>query len=109
MKDDKMMDATLIDSVCGYCALNNVPVSSLSSLTFLEVSKRLADTAQNNPKWIWASWEVRKYYEVCHSECHLKRIQALMSNGGFWEDGNGPNKQKSSAKIIEFPTNTTKH
>ncbi len=105
----KLHDATLIDSVFGYCAYANVEVSTLAPLTFMEVSKLLAELAQQHPEYIWASYEVRKYYEICHSDCHVKRVQALIRNGG-WRSGEGP--EKAAAKrdnVVEFPTNNTKH
>lgn len=92
-------DATLIDSVFGYCARNNVEVNSLSDLTFLEVSKRLAFDAENHPRWIQASREIRRGYAICHSACHIKRIQHLMRS----HDTDAP------ANVVEFPTTTTRH
>jgi len=105
----KLHDPTLIDSVFGYCAFAGVEVSSLAPLTFMEVSKLLAETAQHHPEYILASYEVRKYYEICHGDCHISRIRALLANGG-WEEGQGPNAEVNIPdNVVEFPTNNTKH
>jgi hypothetical protein len=107
--NNESIDAPLIDAVMGYCAFHRVSVNSLGPLNFLEVSKRLAHMCQDHPKWVWASMEVRKYYPICHPDCHLKRIQALMQDGGRWQEGCGPNAQHYENNVVDFPTSTTKH
>lgn len=104
----KLHDATLIDSVFGYCALHQLNVNSLAPLTFLQVTKLLAETVQQNPQWIYASWEIRKYYDICHEDCHIGRIQAFMRSGG-WRQGEGPLQEAKADNVVEFPTNHTKH
>lgn len=109
--NDKVQDATLIDSVMGYCAKNNVEMDSLSNLTFKEVCARLALTCMNDPIYVWASREVRRYYPICHPECHIERIKALVSCGGVWPEGSGPNQvvKEHTDNVVEFPTNHTRH
>lgn len=103
----KLMDATLIDSVMGYCALNNVSVSSLARLSFGEVSFLLSEVCQHKPEWVWASQEVRHHMGICHEECHISRIQTLMED--WTKDGSPGAKPVVTGKIIPFPTNSTKH
>lgn len=108
--NDKVQDAALIDAAMGYCAKNNVDVESLGPLTFKEVSVRLALTCQSDPQYVWASREVRRYYPICHPECHIARIHKLLDCGGIWPEGSGPNERKVSGdNVVEFPTNHTRH
>lgn len=102
----KLMDATLIDTVMAYCALNNVQVASLASKTFGEVSFLLADVCARNPEWVWASQEIRAQVELCHEECHIERIQVLMAD---WNANGRPGATTKVDNVIPFPTNLTKH
>lgn len=105
----KMHDATLIDSVFGYCAFAGVDIHTLAPKTFLEVSGLLADTAMHHPEYIWASYEIRKYHPICHSDCHIARIRTFLANGG-WKADQGPNAETNIPdNVVEFPANHTKH
>lgn len=109
----QVRDAAMIDTVFAYCAINNVEPSALEALTFKEVVGLLALVCMENPKWVWASHEVRQYYPVCHSDCHIARIKAFMRNDGEWYEGQGPNKEKytDNVVVVDFadPVNRTRH
>lgn len=109
--NDKVQDAALIDAAMGYCAKNDVDVEALGPLTFREVSMRLAQTCQNDPNYVWASREVRRYYPICHPECHIERIKQLVELNGVWPEGSGPNQKSGPTdNVIEFPiVNPTRH
>lgn len=106
---DQIRDAAMIDTVFAYCALNNVEPISLENLTFKEVVRKLAGVCQYYPAWVWASHEVRQYYPVCHSECHIARVRAFVESGCQWGPESGPNEPKYTNNVLEFPSSTTKH
>lgn len=99
-------DVALVDAIAGYCAQARISASALSDRTFIEVVALLSDTCQKHSRWVWASQEIRRYYPVCHFDCHLNRVAAFMARDCKWEDGEGPN---SKGVVIPFPTNHTKH
>lgn len=109
MSGPKVKDAAMLDAVLGYCALYNLEVNSLSPLSFGEVAKALATMCHDHPEWVWASYEVRQYYPICHSECHISRIQAFVQGGGVWSDSTGPNEKPAPDNVMQFPTSSTKH
>lgn len=105
----QVRDATLIDTVLAYCAFTNTDPKDLEPLTFKEVVAKLASICITSPQWVAASQEIRKYYPVCHAECHIERIQAFMAGGCQWGPDAGPNEIKREGNVIPFPVNSTKH
>lgn len=107
--NNKIVDVALVDTVFGHCARLSIDPSALSPLSFLDVTKLLADTCQHHPQWVLASKEVRQYYPICHEGCHIARIQAFLRSEGVWQPGTGPEEQRREGEVVEFPTNSTKH
>ncbi len=107
--NNKIVDVALLDAVFGHCARLSIEPSALSPKSFLDVVKLLADTCQRYPQWVLASKEVRRYYPICHQDCHVARIQAFVASGMEWGEDTGPNDHHRENNVVEFPTNSTKH
>jgi hypothetical protein len=60
----------------------------------------LVEVAESRPDLVVASEEVRKYYPVCHFDCHIHRLNAYMQQGARWTKGNGPYADGPQLRVV---------
>lgn len=94
-------DIAIVDLVYAYCAVNTVDPTLFQELSFGEALERFHEVVEQNPEFIVASKEVRKYYDICHWECHVERIIKLVNSGLRWPAGSGPNKEDPKVPVSD--------
>lgn len=87
----------LLDVVAAYAVLHNdkPPTADIPDLVPL-----LVEVAKSNPELVKASEEVRKYYPVCHFDCHINRLNAYIRQGNRWVHGTGPFSDEFKLRVV---------
>lgn len=86
----EMGETPLIDAVTAALISKSATQEQLALLPFADVLAILCKAATDFPELVAAGKEVRKYYGLCHTDCHFKRVKKFVEQGSQWYPGQGP-------------------
>lgn len=97
----------MVDAVTTALVSGILEYEQVALYPFNEVLMKLAEACAQHPDIVGASAEVRQWYDLCHFDCHVRRVQMFMQQNREWKPGQGPNQPK--AEVFQFPDPSTRH
>ena len=80
----------LIDAAAAALVGGKLDYVNMAMCEFHHIMEVLVMAVEEHPELVSASAEVRKYYDLCHFDCHVRRVKNFQLQDFVWRPGQGP-------------------